>query len=294
MQGIPASTSIATPPFAVLGRHVVASHQAEGGYTPGWRGVLTLDDGSTAFVKMGGASVRREALVLGFLEQQGGFPFAPRLLDFIDGEVSTLVLEDLSSAYWPTPYPADLEPLFAALDEVGKVDAPPDLDALEDWDDGRSSRWARVAADPAAFLSLGVCSAEWLEANVGALIEAEECVDLSGTKLVHNDVHSGNVCFPDGRAVLTDWATAARGNPDLDVAFAIVSVRAEGGRLPRRRLLEDEGAWSARLAGHNAVEASSPMPDWAEPGSTLRLEQLEDLRVALPWAARASGLEPPR
>jgi hypothetical protein len=93
--------------------------------------------------------------------------------------------------------------------------------------------------------------------------------------------------------VLTDWAAAARGNPDLDVAFAIVSVMAEGGQLPARPLLTDESAWAARLAGHNAVEASSPPPEWAEPNSTLRQDQLKDLRVALPWAARTLGLSAP-
>jgi len=106
-------------------------------------------------------------------------------------------------------------------------------------------------------------------------------------------VYSGNVCFRDGRAILTDWATAARGNPDLDVAFAIVSVLAEGGRLPARQHLADEGAWAARLAGHNAVEAGSPLPSWAEQNSTLREDQRTDLLAALPWAARALGLAEP-
>ena len=140
-----------------------------------------------------------------------------------------LVLEDLSDAHWPPPYPADTSALFDTLQELGRVEAPSELQALEDWDDGSSSRWQRVADDPAAFLHLGVCSAEWLDRNVGALIAAERRVDLRGSSLVHNDVYSGNVCFVGSRAVLIDWATAARGNPDLDVAFAIVSVLVEGG-----------------------------------------------------------------
>jgi hypothetical protein len=95
--------------------------------------------------------------------------------------------------------------------------------------------------------------------------------------------------------VFVDWGTAARGNHELDVAFAVLSVLAEGGRLPAgRALLADEGAWAARLAGHNAVEAPAPLPHWADPSSTLRQDQLGDLRVALAWAAQALGLEPPR
>ena len=164
---------------------------------------------------------------------------------------------------------------------------------LEDWDEGSASRWQRVADHPADFLRLNVCSREWLESSLPALIDAEKQADLRGTRLVHNDVYSGNVCFNADRAVLVDWATAARGNPDLDVAFAIVSVLAEGGQLPERQLLNDEGAWAPGLAGHNAFEAGAPLPAWAEPGSTLRQDQLTDLRAALPWAARTLGLEPP-
>jgi hypothetical protein len=258
---------------------------------------VTIDDGSDAFVKSAtgpdAGRIRREARVLTWLEQHGHARVGPRLLGFEDGDPSVLVLEDLSDAHWPPPYPADTSALFGALEELGQVDAPADLEALEDWDDGSGLRWERVADDPAEFLSLGVCSADWLERNVDALIEAERRVELGGRSLVHNDVYSGNVCFVPGRAVLTDWATAARGNPDLDVAFAIVSVLVEGGALPARPMLADEGAWAARLAGHNAIEASSPLPEWAEPGSTLRQDQLKDLRVALTWAARALDVPAP-
>lgn len=257
---------------------------------------MTLDDGRQVFVKTAAGdaagALRHEARVLTWLEHQGQSDLGPRLLDFTDGERATLVVEDLSAAHWPPPYPADTDPLFAALDELAKVDAPADLDALETWGAGDGSKWAGVAADPASFLRLGVCSAAWLERNVGALIEAERRVDLRGDALVHNDVYSGNVCFIGDRAILVDWATTVRGNPALDVAFAIVSVLAEGGRLPSRRLLLDEGPWAARLAGHNAVEASAPLPDWADPTSTLREDQLTDLRVALLWAVRLLGLEP--
>lgn len=285
------------PPARILGRSVVAARPASGGYTRAWRGRVTLDDGRHVFVKSAAgdaaAALRHEAHVLKWLADQGRSDLGARLLDFTDGDTATLVIEDLSKAIWPPPYPADTSRLFAALDELATVDAPADLDTLESWGAGEGSMWARVAADPAAFLRLGVCSPAWLERNLGALIESERLVDLRGDSLVHNDVYSGNVCFVGDRAVLTDWATAARGNPDLDVAFAIVSVLAEEGRLPARQLLADEGAWAARLAGHNAVEASSPLPDWAEPNSTLRQDQLGDLRVALAWTARALELPTP-
>jgi hypothetical protein len=297
MEGITAQTSAAAPPATVLGQRVVQARRSGGGYTRGWRGVVTLADGGSAFVKTAAGenarSLRREGKVLRWLEESNQGEIGPRLLEFKDGDGAMLVIEDLSESHWPPPWPVDTMPLFDALAALARVDAPADLDKLEDWDDGSASRWARVAADPARFLALETCSSAWLDENLQSLMDAEQRIDQRGTKLVHNDVYSGNVCFRDGRAVLTDWATAARGNPDLDVAFAIVSVLAEGGRLPERPLLADEGAWAARLAGHNAVEASSPLPPWAEPNSTLREDQLNDLRAALPWAARALGLAEP-
>ena len=281
-----------TAPAWVLGQGVVAAIPSEGGHTQGWRGIVKLDDSRTAFVKIGGDSVRRERRIQHWLAASGASHIAPQLLDFEERDQAMLVLEDLSGAAWPPPYPADTSALFETLADLASVEAPSDLERLEDWSDGSGSGWARVSADPRAFLSLGVCSAGWLEANVDSLIEAENRVDLRGDALVHNDVWSANLCFRDGRAILIDWATAARGNPDLDVAFAILSVLAEGGTTPDRQLLTDEGAWAARMAGHNAVEAALPLPTWARVNSTLRLDQLGDLRVGLAWAARALGLEP--
>jgi hypothetical protein len=278
-------------PTQVLGRRVVRATPSAGGYTQGWRGIVHLDDGSSAFVKVGGDSVRREAKVQTWLAAHGGSQLAPALLDFADDDPATLVLQDLSAAQWPPPYPVDTTPLFETLAGLAKFDAPSDLERLEEWDQP-GLRWAQIAGNPDAFLNLGVCSWAWLEANAVWLMDAESRADLRGKSVVHNDLWAGNVCFADGQAKLVDWATAARGNPDLDMAFAILSVIAEGGRLPDRHLLNDEGAWAARMAGHNAVEATLPLPAWAAADSTLRTDQLRDMRVALAWAARVLGMAP--
>ncbi|CAN5621047.1 hypothetical protein BH23CHL7_BH23CHL7_16540 [soil metagenome] len=285
------------PPTVLMGRSVVHARAATSGHTSAWSGRVTLDDGRRVFVKAarGDAAtpLRREALVLEHLDRLATAPFAARLLEWRDGDPATLVTENLSAAHWPPPYPHDTGPLFEALDQLAVVDPPAGLTPLEEWASDPTPRWTMVAGDPAPFLRLGVCSPAWLERNISALITAESRIDLRGDRLVHNDIYSGNVCFVAERAVLIDWGAAARGNPELDVAFAVLSVMAEGGRLPERELLRDEGAWAARLAGHNAVEAAAPLPGWADPSSTLRQDQLADIRVALPWAARALGLEPP-
>lgn len=284
-------------PTVLMGRSVVHARAAASGHTSAWSGRVTLDDGRRFFVKAarGDAAtpLRREALVLEHLGGLGTAPFAARLLEWRDADPATLVTEDLSAARWPPPYPDDTGPLFEALGQLAALDPPAGLTPLEEWDPDPTPRWTMVAGDSTPFLRLGVCSSAWLERNISALITAESRIDLRGDRLVHNDIYSGNVCFVAERAVLIDWGAAARGNPELDVAFAVLSVMAEGGRLPERELLRDEGAWAARLAGHNAAEAAAPLPQWADPSSTLRQDQLADLRVALPWAARALGLEPP-
>ena len=235
--------------------------------------------------------------MLAWLHAQGGVQLAPRLLGFTDGgpvapNRVTLVLEDLGAAHWPPPYPADTEPLFAALEVLGGVPVPPDLRRVEEMLADARPYWEIVATDPAPFLGLAVCSEPWFRRNVEALLDAERRVTLGGEQLVHNDIYSANVCFKAGHALLVDWVDAARGNGEIDVAYAVLSVLVEGGRLPDRPLLADEGAWAARLAGHNAIEASAPLPEWAIPSSTMRAEQLGDLRVALPWAVRTLDLEP--
>jgi hypothetical protein len=124
------------------------------------------------------------------------------------------------------------------------------------------------------------------------LIAAEhDAVDV-GDELVHNDVYSGNVAFVGDRAVLVDWGAAAKGSRWVDVSFAILSVRVEGGNLPPVDL-PNEGAHAASIAGHFALEAPKPPPDWTPPDSTLREDMIGDLKHALRWAAEALELPLP-
>ena len=116
---------------------------------------------------------------------------------------------------------------------------------------------------------------------------------MSGTGLVHYDGWSGNVCFTERGAVLVDWALARRGNPSLDVAFALLSLLAEGGARPAAVELDDEPAWAAYISGSFAARAPLPLPDWAEPGSTLQEDLRGDLVHALRWVAETLDLPAP-
>ena len=113
---------------------------------------------------------------------------------------------------------------------------------------------------------------------------------LAGNRLVHYDIWADNMCFTERGAVLVDWAEARIGNPAIDLAFALLSLRLRGAVAPA---VEGEAALAALVTGVVAGEASRPAPAWERPGSTLREDQRGDLQVALPWAAEQLGLPPP-
>ena len=261
---------------------------AHGGYTRSrtWRVETTsgsffvkeaADDGSLHML-------RREALVYRTVDGS----FLPGFVGFADaGDRALLAVEFLDDARWPPPYPEDVAPLFEALELVAATTPPPDLPAHGPW----LSRWERIATDPEPFLDLGLCSREWLEASIDTLIGSEAHVVFEGDDLVHNDVYSGNVGFTRRGAVLVDWGAALRGSRWTDLAFALLSVRVEGATIPRIDF-PSEAQFAAAIAGHFALEAPAPLPEWAEPESTLREDMAGDLAHALRWVAELLELPP--
>lgn len=260
-----------------------------GGYTRQAKWRVRFAYGSTAFVKATheepyASALRREVSVYRSVDG----PFLPRLVGALDdGALVVLAVEDLGRAHWPPPYPDDVRPLFEALEAVADTPIPGGLRA---WSLAKPN-WRKVAEDPAPFLALGLCSDSWLEQVVECFVRAESRVSWAGNDFVHYDIYSGNVCFVGPRALLVDWDTAGRGNRWLDVAFALLNVRVEGGRLPDVGLPQD-GDYAALLSGHFAVEAPAVLPDWAA-GSSLRVDMIGDLHHALEWAADSLGLPRP-
>ncbi|HSI96767.1 MAG TPA: phosphotransferase, partial [Gaiellaceae bacterium] len=208
---------------ALGSRPVAWSPVGTGGYTRSLAWRVESADG-VAFAKQAEDEgslhmLRREALV--YRKVIG--PFLPDLVGFADsGDRALLAIELLESAHWPPPYPDDVGPLFEALDLVAATEPPSDLPVHGT----RESRWARVAAEPEPFLGLGLCSRGWFASSVDALVAAERRADFVGGHLVHNDVYSANVAFTGRGAVLVDWGAAVRGSRWIDVAFALLSVRA--------------------------------------------------------------------
>jgi Phosphotransferase enzyme family len=261
---------------------------SQGGYTrsASWR--VETSDG-VVFVKQAQDEgslhmLRREALVYDHVRG----PFLPGYIGFADnGSRAALAIELLEDARWPPPYPEDIAPLFAALEQVAGSPVPPELPALT-----QPHRWELIRADPEPLLGLGLCSREWLEQALPALSAAEAAAVIEGDELVHGDVYSGNVAFVGDRALLVDWGACVQGSRWTDVAFAVLSVRVEGGVLPALDFA-DEAAYAAATAGLIALEAPQPPPEWAAPDSTLREDMIGDLAHALRWAAEKLELPLP-
>ena len=259
-----------------------------GGYTLMERWLVELSDGAIAFAKLAvdeptAGFLRDEHYVYARVEA----PYMPRLLGWDDdGAHPILLLEDLSELHWPPPWRhGDVELLRVALDDLHATSPPEGLEKLSPED---LHTWREVESDPAPFLALDLCSAEWLEVALPELIAASERCDVTGTAFLHLDVRSDNVCIRDSQAVLVDWNWASVGNPKVDLAFWLPSLYVEGGPAPTD-VLPDAGELTAVVSGFFAPIAGLPPPPGAP---TVRPLQLAQLKVALPWAVETLGLTP--
>jgi Phosphotransferase enzyme family len=284
----PASSRLAE----ALGAAVVSVVPVEGrGYSHARRYLVDLADGRRVFAKLAVDAMTTEWLRLEHLVYRGvDGSFLPRLVAFLE-EPAVLVLEDLSGAYWPPPWrPGDVEAVCEALTLIASTPPPEEIPAVVADPGWLGVGWAEVDVTRQPLLGLGLCSPEWLDSALPALRMASEHAPLAGDALLHLDVRSDNICITGRRAVLVDWNLCRVGNPALDLAFWLPSLHAEGGPAPEELLPEGAAELAALVAGFFAARAGLPPPATAP---RVREVQLAQLRVALPWAARALGLDPP-
>jgi aminoglycoside phosphotransferase (APT) family kinase protein len=274
------------------GRAPASAEHFVAGYTHAEKWLVELGD-ATAFVKASANAVAREQI-----EREASIidavaaPYMPRSYGSarID-EWAVLVLEDLSDAQWPPPYPDHGVALLETVAQVAATPAPPGLDRRPE---GRphGTYWQRIEADPDPVLANGSFSAAWLETALPLLEEAESRALLAGDDLIHDDVWAGNVCHTDRGALLIDWAGAHVGDRRIDLAQAVLSIRSSGAEPP---LVDfpDEAAYAALMAGANAYQASQPVNSLIAHGEELREGWLFDLDFALVWACELLDLPPP-
>ena len=274
----------------LAGQRAVGFRRARRGYTPAERWIVALADGTSVFAKIGvdrqtSDWLRTEQRVYAALRGD----FMPRVRAWDAGERPLLLLEDLSACRWPPPWDrAGVHRVLAALAELRAADAGGVLAPLSGADPDLAGSWRRVAAAPAQFLSLGLATAGWLRGSAPALIDAAENAQLDGPCPTHQDVRSDNLCFRAGRALLVDWNLAVLAHPDVDIAFWLPSLHAEGGPAPEQ-ILPAAAPLAAVISGFFAERAGKP-PLATAPN--VRRVQREQLRTALPWAVRALGLAP--
>jgi phosphotransferase family enzyme len=271
----------------LLGRRVVSVDRIEGGgYTSAYRAIAELEDGLFVFVKTG-----TEELTSQFLRDEIRFyrslraPFMPAFHGADDGDPPILVIEDLRGGRWPPPWDGNaVNAVRRTLEVVAATEQPPWLEPVDrEW---LTDGWAEIERDPEAFLSTGMCSREWLAAALPVLREAAETAPIHGDALLHLDVRSDNLCLTKRGAVLVDWNQACIGNPDLDVAAWLPSLRLEGGPEPEE-ILAGGGGFAAVLAGLWASRVGLPPPPTAP---QVREAQRAQLEVALAWASRELDL----
>jgi hypothetical protein len=284
----------------LLGSPVVAFASRPGGYTRAVTGRVMLRDGRAHFVKTVAPDCppddplvedlvhERDALLAIAAGSAGSR--VPAIISTAGGPSPLIVLEDLSAATWPPPYPDDLRPLVQALRDLSKVVPPPSLPALAD-EEGAGGSWHRIADDRAAFLGIGLVDGAWLDRALPALVDAEGRVQLAGNGLVHGDLWYANLCFAPRGPVIVDWGSAMRGNPVLDRATLAMDLVIEG-RDPGPLDVPDLPAWLAFLAGHLAREATLAPPPIVDPDSALRADQAADVGQLLPVVVTLLDLPP--
>jgi hypothetical protein len=277
----------------LLGTEVRALTRVESsGYTVAYHAIAELADGTTAFVKAAtepvtASFIRDEQRVFGALSG----PFMPTLLAMDDEEPPLLVLEDLRAAHWPPPWDdARIDAVREALAAVAATPPPAVVPPIGTHRDRLVTGWAEIEADPEPFLGLGICSEVWLRHALPTLREASETAPIDGDALLHLDVRSDNLCIAERGAVFVDWNHACVGNPELDLAAWLPSLRLEGGPEPDE-ILPGAARLAALLAGFFGSRAGLPAPSTAP---QVRPFQLAQLRVSLPWAARELDLPAPR
>jgi hypothetical protein len=261
------------------------------GLSAAFRYSVELDDGSRVFVKAATDEettdwLRREHFVLSTVR----LGFMPYIVDWIDkpGAHPILISQDLSHAYWPASHKGvswregDFELLRGALKELSAVPAPAGLPELH----GRSaSGWSWIAANPEVFLGLGLCSERWLGKSIGALVEAEMGLDMTGSCLVHGDVRSDNICLLDSKVVFVDWSHASRGYGRHDLATLLPTFHLEGGPAPYEVMPDGGGEAAVACAAHvYRLAADGGMPEW------LKAVFRRLIAIELEWAAKCLGL----
>jgi len=285
---------------AVLGRRWIGWSRPTTGLSPAHRFLAALDQGSSVFVKAAttpqtAAWLRTERQALAVAPSD----CTPDVIAWIEDDLPVLIVESFGDAYWPVRGDAvqwragDLERVVAAIARLAAAPAPESVPRMSSLPATAALRrrsvdnWATLLANLEGFDDLRLCSPRWIAANGAALAEAEAGLVLDGDSLVHGDLRSDNICLTDDRVIFVDWAQAARGAAETDLAIFLPSAHLEGGPAPFDIMPAGAG-WAAQQSGELALRA---IRDKAAPTWLVRVFR-RLARINLDWAVASLGLPP--
>lgn len=198
-----------------------------------------------------------------------------------------LIIEDMSSHYWPPPWDvAKVDLVLAQIEVMQETKAS--IDGFEKVHGLKLPNWQTVASNPEHFLSVGLTDEKWLKESLPTLLDTEAGCSTNGTSLCHFDLRSDNMCIALNRAIFIDWNQTCLSNPKLDLGFWLPSLAYEGGLLPQE-ILPDAPEIAARVSGYFASCAGLPNLDGAP---RVRMLERKMLETSLPWETFALGLQP--
>lgn len=210
----------------------------------------------------------------------------PQVIGFIEDGHGTLVLEDLSSAFWPPPWrDADLRTALDTLETVATLNPGTAFEHLQDRRPLLLG-WQRLARDPQPFVRLNMKSQSWLEAHLSTLLILEDRAKLDGQSVVHGDLRSDNVCFAGSTCRFIDWAGTAVGNSRYDTTMLAVSMEADDFPPKHHWTTDGDLELVALHAGYLASRAGLPDPYLNSP---VRPMQRHQLKAALSLLTRLLG-----
>ncbi len=290
-----------------LGRKILASHTAVGGFTPGAAGVCQLADGDKVFVKATSTRLseramqmhRREYDVLRALPEE--FP-APRSIAGVNsGDWFALVTECVDGVMPEVPLDATtVSAVLGFVVELAEAGSPSPIDIVDRvgaHQAERANRWAwKKLRDERARSELD----DWSSRHLEMLIDLEKnwIEAAHGESLLHRDLRTDNMLLTPAAVVAVDWPTASRGAAWVDLVGLLPSLGLEGGPDPHAvfgvhpvgRDAEPAAVdcYLAALAGYFTRQALLPPPPMAPP---LRNFQARQGSVCRAWLQQRLGWE---
>lgn len=202
---------------------IIKAEPVSGGLMPGLSAVLHAEDGQRWFLKAVPPDSPARHLFERELTANAGLPEgapAPRLRHARDTGWIVLVFDHVDGRHADlSPGSPDLSAVIGVLQAVSASAAWDDTPGVAGHVTGLQVKAARLlASHPDGELSR----------LIAAATDAFDVRELAGPRLVHYDLHPGNLLVTGGGAVAVDWSFACKGAAWIDAALLVPRLIAAG------------------------------------------------------------------